>query len=287
LDTTQGSSTSPALVRCQVASHAAVRATPEVLAQWRRVPPPITGQPVPASFVKHAEDQTLAVLAAVYAAIERWRATGREPAAPFAQWGVIAAGNFFGRGGTASAIQRFAQEGAWGVSPHVIPHQSLHAVSGTVSQLLRVYGPNFGIGGGAQSCHDAFLIAAAMLAEGTIPGLWLLLSGHEREWLPVENSKSAEPACGGAGAPVCEAAALALIPRSTPCRGEIVEATDSGVYLRIGPDACGAAGGGELTLSALVEALLAVDGPIGGTWRMPGAGWFELEVVTQRAGSCR
>src|SRR5205807_3785835 len=97
--------------RCPVAACAAVRATAEVLAQWRKQPPPLAGHPLPASFLKHSDEQTVAAVAAVHEAISRQGWSGRS----FSDWGVIAAPNFFGRGGTASQIQRFAEEGAWGV----------------------------------------------------------------------------------------------------------------------------------------------------------------------------
>lgn len=268
MDTPLQSSMPSPVAGCPVAAHAAVRATAEMLAQWRRQPPPLTGQPLPASQVKHSEDQTLAALAALHAAIVARGWLGRS----FADWGVIAAPNFFGRGGNAHTIQRYAQEGAWGVSPHMIPHQSLHAVSGTVSQLLKIHGPNFGISGAAQACQDAFLIAVGLLADGNVPGLWLLLSGHEREWLPPENGKTIEPA----RAILCEAVALALVPGAM---------SEDGLVLRVGPE-LNRVGLGDMTLSALVD-VLSADGPIRGQWRLPGTGWVELETVTQSVGSRR
>ena len=255
------------VVRCQVAAHAAVRATPEMLGQWRRQPPSVTGHPLPASLVKHSDDQVLAAMAALHAALGARAWLGRS----FDAWGVIAAPNFFGRDGNAHTIERFANEGAWGVSPHMIPHHSLHAVSGTISQLVKVHGPNFGISGGAQACQDAFLIAAAVLAEGNVPGVWLLLSGHEREWIPVENGKTVEPT----RPLLCEAAAMALVPGTT----------EDGLPLRIGPDPH-RVGLADLTLSALVHALDAA-GTLRGQWRLPGTGWVELGTVTQSVGSRR
>ncbi len=263
------SPTTAPVVRCPVAAHAAVRATPEALAQWRKQPPPIAGTPVPASFVKHSEEQTLAALAALHAAITRAGWTGRS----FADWGVVAASNFFGRGGTAHTVQRYAQEGAWGVSPHLIPHQSLHAVSGTLSQLLKMHGPNFGIGGGPEACNDAFLIAGALVAEGTLPGLWLLLTGYDRELLPLENGKTADVVARPA---LCEAVALALVSG----------AADEALALCVGADTT-RIGLDVFRLSALVERLSAGGGPVAGAWRMPGAGWCELELVAQGAGSPR
>jgi hypothetical protein len=267
LDTALSSTTTPTVVRAQIAAYAAVRATSEALAQWRRQPPPLAGQPLPASFLKHSEDQTVAAVAAMHQAVVRCGWLGQS----FADWGVIAAPGFLGRSGTANTLQRFAQEGAWGVSPHVIPHQSLHAVSGTLSQLLRIHGPNFGISGGPHAAREAFPIAAALLAEENLPGLWLLLTGHEREWIPIENAKSTEPA----RPPMCEAAALALVPAPSDAHG---------LFLRIGPDAS-RTGIRDFTLTALIAALSAAAAPA--AWRLPAAGWVELEVVTLGVGSRR
>jgi hypothetical protein len=267
LDATLSPAT-PAVIRCRIAAHAAVRAAPNALAQWRRQPPPLTGQPLPTSFFRHSDDQTVATVAVVHAALVRQGWLGHS----FADWGAIAAPNFFGRSGTAHSVPRYVKEGAWGVSPHVIPHQSLHAVSGTISQLLKMHGPNFGISGGPRACNDAFLIAGAMLAEGCVSGLWLLLSGHEREWVPVEDGQVSD-----SPPPLCEAVALALTPAAD---------ADDGLFLRIGSDV-DRAELGDFTLSALVAALTAADGPAEGAWSVPGTGWFELEVVSQTAGSRR
>ena len=108
----------------------------------------------------------------------------------FAAWGVIAAPNFFGRVSNAQSIQRFQAEGAWGVSPHLIPHQSLHGLAGTLSQALKIHGPNFGVSGAPNAGLDALLIAAAMLADGSLPGLWVVLTGHESELIPERGSSA-------------------------------------------------------------------------------------------------
>jgi hypothetical protein len=243
-----------------VAAHSVVQATSETLGQWRRQPPPLAGQPLPGSFLKHSDDQTVLAVAAVHQAITQAGWTGR----PFTDWGVLAAANFFGRAGTAHTIQRYGQEGAWGVSPHTIPHHSLHAVSGTLSQVLKVNGPNFGISGAAQACHDAFLVAATVLAEGSVPGVWLVLTGHDHEHVPAEVPKAADPAQPA----LCEAAALALVP----ARGG-----EGGLHLRLGFELI-RTGMPDLTLSALVAALACAAEPAGLAWRLPGAGWVELEV---------
>lgn len=205
-----------AAVCCRVAAHAAFRADAEEVARLRRDPCPAGMAALSSALHKHAEDQTALALTAVLraAASRGWSGDG------FAEWGVVAAPQFFGRHGIAQTIQRFAQEGAWGISPHLIPHQSLHAVSGTISQVLKIHGPNFGAGGGPESTSDALLLAAALLAEGVVPGVWLVLTGYEAEWVPVMNGQPAPRM------PTALAVALALVAD----RSEL-----SGLTLRIGP----------------------------------------------------
>jgi hypothetical protein len=268
LDATQSSLGAGHAFSCQVAAFGFVQADSETLAQWRRQPPPVAGVPIPASFLKHSEDQTVACVAALHDALSGAGWIGRS----FADWGVVAAPSFLGRGGTAHSIQRFSQEGAWGVSPHLIPHQSLHAVSGTVSQLLKLHGPNFGISGGPNAAADAFLIAAPMLADGSLPGLWLLISGHEQEFIPTETGKNGE----AVRMPRCTAIALAL---------QGITHEDRAI-LRIAPDVCND-DAQPFTLGALADALRPSQELRSAAWRMPGAGSIELEAAALGAGSRR
>src|SRR5205823_2855913 len=100
----------------------------------------------------------------------------------FTDWGVLAAPRYLGRSAMAVALQRFAAEGAWGLSPHLIPHHSLHSVSGTISQALKINGPNIGVGGGPGSGAEAFLAATALLSAGQVPGVWVVLTGWDPEY---------------------------------------------------------------------------------------------------------
>jgi hypothetical protein len=250
-------------VRCRVAAHELLRGSAESIAQWRRQPISLGTEKLPASFLKHAEDATVAAVTAVVAAVERqgWRERS------FADWGVIAAPNLFGRITNAQAIERFRTEGAWGISPHLIPHQSLHAMSGTVSQALKIYGPNFGVSGGPNASLDAFLIAAAMLADGSLPGLWLLMTGYESEWIPAPGGRP-NPA------PNCLACALALTP---------TEVGTAGLHLAIGQ----AASGADLTifpefqLGAFAEEWTnAAQAP---RWRLSDTCWLEFDAVLPKS----
>jgi Beta-ketoacyl synthase, N-terminal domain len=188
-------------LRCHVAAAACLNADADAIARMRKEPMTLGAQKLPVSVVKLADEQSVLAIATVREAMAN--GAWHEPA--FADWGVIAAPNWFGRVTYAGALQRYQQEGAWGVSPHLIPQQSLHALSGTISQALKIHGPNFGVGGGPNSAADAFLLAAALLADGQLPGLWLVLTGYETEWIPAADGRPTP-------APVCNAAALALTP---------------------------------------------------------------------------
>jgi hypothetical protein len=246
-------STRETAVRCRVAGAACVRASAATVAETRRRPIEIGTHKLPASFLKHAEDQTVVAMMAVLRVLEdkSWQARS------FADWGVIAAPNFFGRAIDAQTIERFHQEGAWGVSPHLIPHQSLHALSGTISQALKIYGPNFGIGGGANSAPDAFLIAASMLCDA-LPGLWLILASHESEWIPPTPP------------PVCQAIAVALTPDQTG---------DRGMHLSLGQIPAGDAidpHWPDLHLNLLAEEWTLHGSLPEGHWRLADNHWLEF-----------
>ncbi len=220
---------------------------------------------MPASFLKHAEDPTVAAVWAVLHALDRqgWRDRS------FADWGVIAAPNLCGRITNAQAMERFRNEGAWGISPHLIPHQSLHAMSGTISQALKIYGPNFGVSGGPNASLDAFLCAAALLADGSLPGLWLLLTGYETEWVPAPDGRLSP-------APNCITCALALTP-TEPGAGGLhlaIGQTASATDLAIFP---------EFELGLFAEEWTNAAPAPGPKWRLSDTCWLEFDAVLPAA----
>jgi hypothetical protein len=155
---------------------------------------------LPASFLKHSDDQTVIGLSAVFGAIQN---ANLDPAS-FRDWGVLAAPRFLGRHTVGFHVSRFAVEGAWGVSPHLIPHRSLHSLSGSVSQALKIHGPNFGVGGGPSSPAEVLLNAVAMLHCQHLPGVWVVMTDQP------ETAPQPTTAIGG------QALALALVPSPTP-----------------------------------------------------------------------
>jgi hypothetical protein len=263
-------------VCCRVAGYAAMRADAEQLAALRRQPGPICGEPLSVSFLKHADPQTVAGMAAIYHAIANFKLSD----IPFADWGVIGAPCFLGRAAMVLAMQRFAAEGAWGISPHLVPHNSVHAISGTASQALGIRGPNFGIGGGPGAAAEAFTMAATLLACENLPGLWLVLTGYDPEYIPEGPDQSQANATARAD---CIALALALIPEpiipdhktSEVFRLRKSELIGDQLTLRINPTSSEGSvhEASEFRLGNLVNRFARNDPPAG-PWRLGGGGWF-------------
>src|SRR5262249_34990483 len=76
---------------------------------------------------------------------------------------------------------RFLAEGAWGVSPHLVPHRSLHSLSGTISQVLKIHGDNYGVGGGNSAADEVVFAAVALLEPRPNPGVWVVVTAQEPE----------------------------------------------------------------------------------------------------------
>jgi hypothetical protein len=230
---------------CDVAAVGVARATLESLPALRQNPGVAPAGPLPLSFLKHADEQTVVGLAAVLQAVQQYRLTETS----FTHWGALAAPRFQGRLALAAALTRFAAEGAWGISPHLIPHRSLHAISGTVSQALKIHGPNFGVGGGPGSAAEVILAAAALLGGWDVPGVWVVMTGWNPEPVPDRQGRTTTPA-------VCSAVALALLPSRPGWHG---------LRLRVAPavygERAGRADDGRPTPFSLESVLAALSGP--------------------------
>jgi hypothetical protein len=200
----------PGTVECDVAAHAAVRVPQEAMAALRRQPGPPHGKPLAPAFLKHAEEQTVVGLAAVLNALHDFPPPGGWP--EFHDWAVLAAPRFLGRPALGELLQRFIAGGAWEVSPHVIPHRSLHSVSGTVSQALQIHGPNFGVGGGPGGEAEILLTTLVLLQGMKVPGVWVVMTRLDPELPPDE---SGVPPPGS----FCHALALAAVPAGTAAAG--------------------------------------------------------------------
>lgn len=208
---------------CAVVGYGCIRATADQLAGLRQNPGPKPGPPTSPAFLKHADEQTVVSVAALFQAIERHGLADT----CFTDWAVLAAPRYLGRITTAQALQRYAAEGAWGISPHLIPHRTLHAISGTISQALQIHGPNLGVGGGPNAAIEVMRVAAAFLGNLDLPGIWVVMSGWSTEPNPQLLSAAREatsPSTNGFH-PVayCQAVALALTPRPPAWEGLSLE----------------------------------------------------------------
>jgi hypothetical protein len=180
-------------------------ANAEEVAVLRRSLGPAGQPPFPTSLLKAAEEQTVVALAAVVRALAQGGAAGQN----WEEWGVVAAPRSLGRLAAAEALYKFHHGGVGKISPFVVPHHSLHALSGTISQAFRMYGPNLGVGGHAGAIWEGLLTVLTLLAEGTVAGLWLVVSECDPEPVPA-------PA-GGSLVPVrYRALALAFVPQPLP-----------------------------------------------------------------------
>jgi hypothetical protein len=148
-----------------------------------------------AGVLKQADEQSLVALLAVRAALD---GAGRRPA-DCEHWGLVAAPRMPGRRRIAESLAKYREQGAWSVSPHVIPHCSLHSLPGLLSQALNQHGPNIGAGGMIGGEAEALWGALALLAGERLPGVWLILTGWDRESLST----------GGVS---CQAVVLGLLP---------------------------------------------------------------------------
>ena len=196
-------------------AYAVHRATAAEIPALRKAPGSLGDSAIAPSLLRHADEQTVVGLAAILRAVARG---GLEPG-DFAAWAVLAAPRFLGRAMFEAAFPQFLAEGAWGVSPHLVPAHSLHSPSGAFSQALKAHGPNLGVGGTPGGEREAMLAAATLLDSGSVAGIWVVVSGRS----------------GGRDGAVAietpgdyEALALALVP---------AKADHGGPRLLVSPDA--------------------------------------------------
>jgi hypothetical protein len=170
----------PQEVRAGVLGFAQVQVTPDQVPTLRRQPGPWQGEHLAPTTLKYSDEQTLTGLAAILHAMDRFHLKQ----ADFADWGILACPRFIGRGGIAPAFGKFKTGGAAVIQPNLIPHRLLHALSGTLSQVLKMHGPNLGVGGGPLQDRELLQTAASFLISGQAPGYWLVFTGYDPECIP-------------------------------------------------------------------------------------------------------
>jgi hypothetical protein len=153
-------------------------------------------------FLRHSDGQTVASLVAISEAIRSGNMTNNQ----FQDWAIVSSSRQLGRSQFAGVINKYQDEGPWGVSVQVIPHCSPHSIASTISLALQSHGPCIGVG-----CeNDAMFSAACILRRSDWFRAWIVFSA----WSP-------EPSIDSSGIPLadstCLAAAIAVTRRWTAC----------------------------------------------------------------------
>ena len=187
---------------CGIAAQAYVEARLSQIGELRDRPAPAGSPALPPRFLRHCDEQTVvgihAVLNAIASLPAERRGCGRH--------GVVAASCQAGRLATAVSLASLPTKGAVGVSPHIVPQCSLHAVAGAVSVAFGMHGPNVGIGGGPDAVAEGLFTAISLVqpeAGADADGVWLILSDWAEE--PALDATAAV-----VGDPTCRALALFL-----------------------------------------------------------------------------
>jgi len=170
----------------------AIAALRKSLPAW--VPESIAGH-----FLKYADEQTVAAVSAIDRAIQSHEINLSQRC----DWPIIAAPRFLGRIAGLVVIRGYDQRGPQSVSPHIIPQNSLHSISGALSILLASHGPNVGVGGGPESLDDAILAAFSLPGSSAAEGCWLVATAWDPE--PVADRQGRF-----SNEPICHACALSL-----------------------------------------------------------------------------
>ena len=189
-------------LECGIAAYSTCRMSPDDVNKLRKQSDAIPGQ-LGNSTLRHADEQTLAALAAVQIAVKQMDGTTND----FQNWGVVGSSRYLGRQAFAQSLTRFAAEGPWNVSVQIVPNRSLHSPPSMVGLALGCHGPCVGVGGGLDGETDGWITAVSLLEQHHLSGLFLLFSG----WDPDEEVDLEGKQLNDAH---CTAGVLALQPAS-------------------------------------------------------------------------
>ena len=133
--------------------------------------------------MRHMEDQTVAAMEAVRLA------RAMNPQLAFGNWAVLACPLLPGRATFRENLKRYAEEGAFAISPQVIPQCSLHSLPGQLSIVLGAHGPNLGVGGWPGTEDQVWSTAWAIEKAIEPDGLWLVWTCQESDLPGAPNTQ--------------------------------------------------------------------------------------------------
>lgn len=144
--------------------------------------------PLSTSILKYLDDQTVIALQCTREATKEIKS--------LANWGVIVCPKHPGRKRVSGAFEKFKIESAWGISPHLVPYDSLHSPSGIVSLAYQMNGINLGAGGFAGMEGQGLLAGFTSLENNFAEGLVLIWTGYREEFslyhLESQNNQTIE-----------------------------------------------------------------------------------------------
>jgi len=144
--------------------------------------------PLSASILKYLDDQTVIALQCTHQATKEIK--------NLANWGAIVSPKHPGRKRVSGAFEKFKLESAWGISPHLVPYDSLHSPSGIVSLAYQMNGINLGAGGFAGMEGQGLLAGFTSLENNFAEGLILIWTGYREEFtlyhLESQNNQTIE-----------------------------------------------------------------------------------------------
>jgi hypothetical protein len=178
--------------------------------------------------LRHSDDQTLVSLAAISEALRSANMISND----FHDWAIVSSSRNLGRSAFAAVINKYREQGPWGVSVQVIPHCTAHAVAGTISLVLDCHGPCIGGGGGPKGEADALFSAACILQQPDWFGAWIVSCGWEPELaIDLAGRPTADSMCMAAAVAVtrewsaCSIGRICFEP-SCPQQSVIVDETE-------------------------------------------------------------
>lgn len=130
--------------------------------------------PLTSSILKYLDDQTVIALQCTHEATKEIK--------NLSNWGVVVSPKHPGRKRVSGAFDKFKLESAWGISPHLVPYDSLHSPSGIISLAYQMHGLNLGAGGFAGMEGHALLAGFTSLENNFAEGLILIWTGYREEF---------------------------------------------------------------------------------------------------------
>jgi len=210
----------PVTAACGVAGHALLEVKLTDIAAVRELPVPAGITPLPARFLRHADEQTVVGLRAVLESVAACRAAGTSDAeSDFADYGVVSAPCQPGRIPAAHCLNLLRSDGPSTVSPHIVPQCSLHSIAGAVSVALGMHGPNVGVSGGPHALSEGLMASMTLLSTGAAPGIWFVATTWDCE--PTLDADGA-PVERAFDPPICVAFAVALTAATAPAASRLV-----------------------------------------------------------------